>query len=58
MIDTFIVSTVFTHISSKKRVIYAKENSVLMAMIENIIESEITVIILENIEVLLIIFVI
>ena len=58
MIDTFIVSTVFTRISSKKRVIYAKENSVLMAMIENIIESEITVIILENIEVLLIIFVI
>ena len=44
-------------IKSKNFVIYAKKDLILMLAIKNIIKSEITVIILKDIEELLIIFV-
>ena len=44
-------------IKSKNFVIYAKKDLILMMAIKNIIKSEITVIILKDIEELLIIFV-
>ena len=46
------------HIASKKFVVYAKKNLVLITMIKNTINSEIIVVILENIEALLIMSVI
>ena len=45
------------HIASKKLVIYAKKNLVLIIMIKNTTKSKIIVITLENIEALLIMFV-